>query len=540
MLSLRRSRLARSLGLGGLLLSLGAEATAQGEPVIGHQADDCWPEDQFPELSAGIQPGEEILTAKVYFRSDKYPDFYYVEMTIKPSAGNFLAILPKPGPETERVIYYLEAIDSTFNGARTEEYDPEVEDPCKRRAPGAYTGANPSIVVGATKAGAAAIPPGFQAVGIAGFITAAGVSTGVGGGLGIGTAVAVAGVAAAAGGAVIVVGGEATTTVVQAGGPPSTTSVPTGGAPTTTVPPATTTTTRTTTSTTSVPTTTTSAPGTTTSVPATTTSVPATTTSVPATTTSVPATTTVAPTTSSTTTTTIPSTTTTSISTTTTTLPPVTACFSQRKLNSCVWQFDASCSTGPIVQYDWAIDPAGIMPAPRPPVSKSGQIVTIDWNPPTYGGCSGAPLISVQLTVVGSGAQTDSVGQGVNIDLKTSTERSGLRTSFTSFLSIPPLDGSARGFIVLNNARVDSSSNSAPASHVFRGLAGKNTIEAYADTEIRGDSFWKFDFSATDRFVPGSLVVGTGVVTSLDGRSVVFRLTGVAGERIRFTFELAP
>jgi len=69
---------------------------------------------------------------------------------------------------------------------------------------------------------------------------------------------------------------------------------------------------------------------------------------------------------------------------------------------------------------------------------------------------------------------------------------------------------------------------------------GKNTIEAYADAEIRGDSFWRFDFSATDRFVPGSLVVGTGAVRSLDGRSIAFRLTGVAGERIRFTFELAP
>jgi hypothetical protein len=190
------------------------------------------------------------------------------------------------------------------------------------------------------------------------------------------------------------------------------------------------------------------------------------------------------------------------------------------------------------VQYDWAIDPGGNMPAPRPPVSQSGQIVTIDWNPPTYGGCSGA-LISVQLTVVGSSGQTDSVGTGVNIDLKTS-ERGGLRTSFTSFLSIPPHDGGARGFIVLNNDRVDASSNSAPSSHVFRSLAGKNTIEAYTDAEIRGEGFWKFDFWAADHFVPGSLEVGTGVVASRDGRSIVFRLAGVAGERIKFTFELSP
>lgn len=516
MLSLRRSLLAWSL------LSLGAEAMAQGEPVIGHQADDCWPEDQFPELAAEIQPGEEILKAKVYFRSDKYPDFYYVEMTIKPAAEDFVALLPKPGPETERVIYYLEAIDGTFNGVRTEEYDPEIEDPCKRRAPAAYTGTDPGIVVGATKAGATAIPPGFQAVGIAGFITAAGVSTGVGGGLGIGTAVAVAGVAAGAAGAVIVAGGEATTTIAETAGPPSTSSVPPSGTTTTTVPPAITTTTRTTTSTTS-------APAGTTTVAATTTI---------ASTTSSPSTSTTTTTIPSTTTTSIGSTTTTSSSTTTTTLPPVTACFTATKQNSCVWSFDASCSTGPIVQYNWAIDPAGNMPPPRPPVSQSGQVVTVDWNPPIYGGCSGAS-ISVQLTVVGAGGQTDSVGQGVSIDLRTSNERGVLRTSFTSSLSIPPHDGSVRGLIVLNDARVDASSNSAPFSHVFRGLAGNNTVEAYIDAETRGDGFWKFDFSSTDHFVAGSLKAGTGMVASVDGRSIVFRLTGVAGERVKFTFELA-
>ena len=282
--SLRRSLLAWSLGLGSSMLSLEAEAMAQRDPVIGHQADDCWPEDQFPELAAKIQPGEEILKAKVYFRSDKYPDFYYVEMAAKPSAEDFLAILPKPGPETERVIYYLEAIDSTFNGARTEEYDPEVEDPCKRRDPAAYTGTDPGIVVGATKAGAAAVPPGFQAAGIVGFITAAGVGTAAGSGLGIGTAVAVAGVAAGAAGAVVVAGGEATTTIPPTAGPPSTTSVLTGGATTTTVAPATTTTTGTTTSTTSVPGATTTVPSTTTVGPTTSSSSTSTTTTTPSTT----------------------------------------------------------------------------------------------------------------------------------------------------------------------------------------------------------------------------------------------------------------
>ena len=79
-----------------------------------------------------------------------------------------------------------------------------------------------------------------------------------------------------------------------------------------------------------------------------------------------------------------------------------------------------------------------------------------------------------------------------------------------------------------------------PASHVFRALTGRNSIEAHADGEIRGEGFWKFDFSAADHFVPGSLEVAMGTVASFDGRSIVFRLTGAAGERVKFTFELAP
>ena len=180
------------------------------------------------------------------------------------------------------------------------------------------------------------------------------------------------------------------------------------------------------------------------------------------------------------------------------------------------------------------------MPAPRPPVSQSGQSVTVDWNPPTYGGCSGSPNITVQLTVVGSLGQTDARSQGVRIDLRTSGERDGLRTSFTSSLAVPTHETGARGFIVLNNARVDASSSPTPVNHVFRGLVGQNTLEAYTETEIRGDGFWRFDFSSADHLTPGSLRVETGTVASMDGRSIVFRLSGSPGERVRFTFELTP
>jgi len=192
------------------------------------------------------------------------------------------------------------------------------------------------------------------------------------------------------------------------------------------------------------------------------------------------------------------------------------------------------------VQYNWAVDPGGNMPGPRPPVSYSGRTVTVNWNPPTYGSCSGSPLITVQLTVVGSSGQTHSIGQGVNIDLRAPGDREGLRTSFLSALSTPPGERSARGFIRLNDSRVDETSSSGPATHVFRGLVGQNSIEAYTDSDIRGEAFWKFEFSSTDHFAPASLRVETGTVVTVDGKTIVFRLAGTAGQRVRFTFELAP
>jgi hypothetical protein len=185
------------------------------------------------------------------------------------------------------------------------------------------------------------------------------------------------------------------------------------------------------------------------------------------------------------------------------------------------------------VQYNWVIDPAGNMPAPRPPVSYSGQIVTVDWNTPPYGGCSGSPFITAQLTVVGSVGQTDSKSQGVNIDLKPFRARGAIETTFTSVLQM-----GEHGFVILNQARTDATSGSTPFHHVLRGVPGRNSIEAYVQPS-GVESLWKFDFSASAGFVPGSLHVDSGALSVLDGKTIVFRLTGDSGERVRFSFELS-
>lgn len=184
-----RAKIYRALTLAiGLLLwqSLGtpaSEVKAFTEPVIQHAALECIPNNQFAIATAVIEPGNEIRTARMYFRSDKYPDFYYVDM--EGEGSDFQAVFPLPSEETEQVIYYVEAVSVSFDSARTPEHDPIVaeESECKRRDPVAawFTGENPGLVVGATVTGAPPVPPGFQAMGIAGFVTSAGVASGAGG-----------------------------------------------------------------------------------------------------------------------------------------------------------------------------------------------------------------------------------------------------------------------------------------------------------------------------------------------------------------------
>jgi len=177
---------------------------------IDHEELECLIRDHYPLVNAGIHPGDAVQSSRVYFRSDKYPDFYYVDMVDKnPTIDDFRAILPKPSPETERIYYYLESVDSNFDSLQTPEFDPEVlEAGACKDSPGAYyEGEEPGILVGATQAGASAVPPGFQAAGITGFVSSLGVLTTVGG-----AAAASGGIASTTGLVLVVSGGAAAAT----------------------------------------------------------------------------------------------------------------------------------------------------------------------------------------------------------------------------------------------------------------------------------------------------------------------------------------
>ncbi len=542
-----------------LLLSLLGSAAPNfaQEPVVQHQALECLPNNQFPQLDAAIQPGAEVQTAKVYFRSQAYPDFYYVLMKRPEAAASldlFQAILPKPSPDTARVVYYIEAVNRAYQSGRSGENTSQVssDEDCRRRDPAAafFTGGRPGIVVGATRVGAASLPPGFQAAGIVSFISAVGAASATGGGIGTGTAALIgAGAAAAVGGAVAVGGGggSSTTTTVSAATTTSTT--------TTTVAP--------TTSTTSVPVFN-EAPracftfnpdppiideGESVTFDA-------------------------------------------SCSVGDRTLREDTvesydwdfgdgqagrgrrvthtyprvgfyvvkltvtdqggrqdtatvnvhvegslkACFtvSNPVDVKCDVTFDAGCSTGKITQYDWVFDTTGILGGPFP-FPDAGPVFVKNFPP-----CPSFPFPSTHELTVHAGGATSTTSMTFIVLYLRGQEQGSLPTSFASFLQVSSAESAPLVHLLVNGAALQGAEPGVRARHPLTGQPGENTVEAFLSSSAASEGLWRFDFSATDRFTPGSIQVESGEVVSVEGISVVFRLAGGGPARIRFKFKLAP
>jgi hypothetical protein len=91
------------------------------QPSIEHAGLECIEPGHFAMVLSGIDPENDVETAKVYFRSSVYPDFYYVEMTRE--NDSFAGVLPQVSPETTEIVYYVEAVDTVFNMARSSEFE---------------------------------------------------------------------------------------------------------------------------------------------------------------------------------------------------------------------------------------------------------------------------------------------------------------------------------------------------------------------------------------------------------------------------------
>jgi hypothetical protein len=201
-----------------LLSSLAVRDVRAQAPAIDHQEVACVVAEKFPLFSARVDPAESVARARVHFRAEAGPVWYYVEM--KREAGVFRGTLPKPKKSTKKIHYYIEAVDKALAESRTQEYSPDVvsgADACSRKMAVASVSSATSVVVGAP-AGAPLPPLGFAPSGIAAAGAAtAGSAAVAGAAAGVSTAVIVAGVvgagAAAAGIAVAAGGhGESATT----------------------------------------------------------------------------------------------------------------------------------------------------------------------------------------------------------------------------------------------------------------------------------------------------------------------------------------
>ena len=211
----------------------GANASAQA-PVIDHQQVACVVAEKFALFSARFDPAESVARARVHFRAEGGPVWYYVEM--KPRADGYYGTLPKPRKSTKTIQYYIEVVDKAFAESRTPEYAPDVVDSaaaCGTKKAVASVATVASVVVGGP-AGAPLIPAGFASSGIVAAGAAAGVAAGAAAGVStavivasvVGGGAAVAGVAVAAGGQ-----GDTTTTTTTTTLPPTLTGSWAGTAP---------------------------------------------------------------------------------------------------------------------------------------------------------------------------------------------------------------------------------------------------------------------------------------------------------------------
>ena len=178
-------------------------AAAQLEPDIElDPAIECWYHSDFPMLTALVDPGEEIVRSRLYFRCSSYPDYYFVDL--QADNGGYTGVAPQAEESCPAVHYYVEALTRDYTSARTIERVADVSShtECRRRNPAAalFPGNDPRILLGSTVAGPQ-MAPGFKTLGISAFLSSTGATVAATSAGGTSTALIVGGVAAAAGGA---------------------------------------------------------------------------------------------------------------------------------------------------------------------------------------------------------------------------------------------------------------------------------------------------------------------------------------------------
>jgi hypothetical protein len=146
-------------------------AAPQSGPSIDHRPVECIVAEKYPRFEAGFQP-PDVARARVYFKAEGGPHWYYVDMT--PEGDRFVGTLPKPKKDTHKINYYVQGLDKTSMEGRTKDYAPDVvtdKSQCSTRMMAGLAGAS-KVVVGA-EPGAPLVPAGFEQAGVVGASAAA-------------------------------------------------------------------------------------------------------------------------------------------------------------------------------------------------------------------------------------------------------------------------------------------------------------------------------------------------------------------------------
>jgi hypothetical protein len=155
-----------------------ATAPTPATPTISHDPLACMAADANPLVLADITAQAQVHKSRVYFKAHQFPDWYYVDMKV-PNQPHYQALLPQPLPDTDKVDYYIHALDTTLETARTDQFEPEVRKAgCRPDERAAAAQVDPQdatqLVVGGTKEGQPPIPPGFSKKGIFAFVAVTG------------------------------------------------------------------------------------------------------------------------------------------------------------------------------------------------------------------------------------------------------------------------------------------------------------------------------------------------------------------------------
>jgi hypothetical protein len=122
----------------------------------------------FPVLRARIEPWDNVVSARLFFRPVAYPHWYSVPM--QRTADDFVALLPKPRPSAQRVAYFVEAEAYKQRLRSLEHTAAVVEDAgeCAGEVAPHMESASLVVRVPDDAPPVPPVPPGFEPVGAAG------------------------------------------------------------------------------------------------------------------------------------------------------------------------------------------------------------------------------------------------------------------------------------------------------------------------------------------------------------------------------------